>query len=148
MRIAVVNGPSLNLLGTRQPAIYGTTTLAQIETSLREVAAGLSVELRFSQFNGEGEIIDAIHAMHGTADGLLINAGAYSHSSLAIRDALAATGVPFVEIHLTNIFAREPERRHSALAGAALGVVCGFGAMSYVLALHGIVARLSGEQIG
>ena len=112
MRIAVVNGPSLNLLGTREPAIYGTTTLAQIEAHLREVAASLSVEIEFSQFNGEGEIVDAIHAMRGSADGALINGGAYSHTSLAIRDALAGTGVPFVEVHLTNIFAREPERRH------------------------------------
>jgi len=148
VRIAVVNGPSLNLLGTREPAIYGTTTLAQIEAHLREVAASLSVEIEFSQFNGEGEIVDAIHAMRGSADGALINGGAYSHTSLAIRDALAGTGVPFVEVHLTNIFAREPERRHSALADAAVGVVCGFGAMSYELALRGIVARLAGGQVG
>lgn len=148
MRIAVVNGPSLNLLGTREPAIYGTTTLAQIEAHLREVAASLGAEIEFSQFNGEGEIVDAIHAMRGSADGALINGGAYSHTSLAIRDALAGTGVPFVEVHLTNVFAREPERRHSALADAAVGVVCGFGAMSYELALRGIVARLAGGQIG
>lgn len=148
MRIAVVNGPSLNLLGTREPAIYGTTTLAQIETRLLEVAEELSVQIEFSQFNGEGDIIDAIHAMRGTADGAIVNAGAYSHTSLAIRDALAATGVPFVEVHLTNIFAREPERRHSALAGSALGMVCGFGALSYELALRGIVARVSGGPIG
>lgn len=146
MRIAVVNGPSLNLLGTREPAIYGTTTLAQIEARLREVALELGAEIDFSQFNGEGEIVDAIHAMPGAADGALINGGAYSHTSLAIRDALAAVDVPFVEVHLTNIFAREPERRHSALAGGAVGVVCGFGAMSYELALRGIVSRLSGGQ--
>lgn len=143
MRIAVVNGPSLNLLGTREPAIYGTTTLAQIEARLRDIAAGLGVEIDFSQFNGEGEIVDAIHAMRGTADGALINGGAYSHTSLAIRDALAGVGLPFVEVHLTNIYAREPERRHSVLAAAAVGVVCGFGAMSYELALRGLVARLS-----
>jgi len=148
VRIAVVNGPSLNLLGTREPAIYGTTTLAQIEAHLRDVAALLKVEIEFSQFNGEGEIVDAIHAMRETADGALINAGAYSHTSLAIRDALAGAGVPFVEVHLTNIFAREPARRHSALADAAIGVVCGFGAMSYELALRGIVARLNGGKLG
>lgn len=147
MRIAVVNGPSLNLLGTREPAIYGTTTLAQIEARLREVASELGAEIGFSQFNGEGEIVSAIHAMHGAADGALINGGAYSHTSLAIRDALAAVGVPFVEVHLTNIFAREPERRQSALAGAAIGVVCGFGAMSYELALRGIISRLSGGPL-
>ena len=146
--LLLLNGPNLNLLGTREPAIYGTTTLAQIEAHLRDVAALLKVEIEFWQFNGEGEIVDAIHAMRETADGALINAGAYSHTSLAIRDALAGAGVPFVEVHLTNIFAREPARRHSALADAAIGVVCGFGAMSYELALRGIVARLNDGKLG
>lgn len=148
MRIAVVNGPNLNLLGTREPAIYGTTTLAQIETRLQDIATALGAEIEFSQFSGEGDIVDAIHAMRGTVDGALVNAGAYSHSSLAIRDALAGVGLPFVEVHLTNIFAREPERRHSTLAPAAVAVVCGFGAMSYELALRGLVARLSGDKSG
>jgi 3-dehydroquinate dehydratase-2 len=142
VRIAVINGPNLNLLGTREPALYGTTTLPDIELHLREVAAGLGVELAFSQNNGEGEIIDAIHALRGKAEGALVNAGAYSHSSLAIRDALVGISIPFVEVHLTNIYAREPERRRSMLSDAALAVVCGFGADSYELALRGLVKRL------
>ena len=143
MRIAVVNGPNLNLLGTREPAIYGSATLAEINDHLREVARELNAEITFTQLNGEGEIVEAVHAMRGKVDGALINAGAYSHTSLAIRDALAAVAVPFVEVHMTNIYAREPERRRSALADAALAVVCGFGAHSYELALRGIVKKLS-----
>lgn len=142
MKIAVLNGPNLNLLGQREPSVYGTTTLAQIEERLEVVAAELGAELSFTQLNGEGEIVEAIHAFRGRVDGALVNAGAYSHSSLAIRDALVGVSVPFVEVHLTNIFAREPERRHSALADAAIAVVCGFGADSYELALRGLVRRL------
>lgn len=142
MRIAVLNGPNLNLLGQREPLVYGTTTLAQIEKRLEVVGAELGAELSFTQLNGEGEIVDAIHAYRGRVDGALVNAGAYSHSSLAIRDALVGISVPFVEVHLTNIFAREPARRHSALADAAIAVVCGFGADSYELALRGLVTRL------
>lgn len=145
MKIAVVNGPNLNLLGIREPAIYGTTTLAQIEARLRDVAAEIDTEIDFSQFSGEGQIVDAVHGLREQANGILINAGAYSHSSLAIRDALHGIGLPFVEVHLTNIFAREPERRHSVLASAAVAVICGFGAMSYELALRGIVARLKAD---
>ena len=143
MRIAVINGPNLNLLGTREPELYGSTTLAQIEQQLASLAKELNAELTFAQFNGEGQIVDAIHALKGKADGLLLNAGAYSHTSLAIRDALAGVAVPFVEVHLTNIYAREPERRKSALAEAATAVICGFGADTYNLALRGIVAKLS-----
>ena len=142
MLIGVVNGPSLNLLGTREPSIYGTQTLADIERALRGVGAELGVELEFAQRNGEGELIDCIHALRGRADGALVNAGAYTHTSLALRDALAAVQIPFVEVHLSNIFAREPERRHSMLAGAALGVLCGFGAFGYELALRGLVRTL------
>ncbi len=142
VKIAVINGPNLNLLGTREPEIYGTTTLAQIEERLRVVASELNAEIGFAQYNGEGEIVGAIHDMRGTADGALVNAGAYAHSSLAIRDALAAIAIPFVEVHLTNIFAREPERRRSVLAGAAVALVCGFGAVSYELALRGLLSKL------
>jgi 3-dehydroquinate dehydratase II len=142
VKIAVINGPNLNLLGTREPAIYGTTTLAQIEDRLRTLGAELGAELSFTQLNGEGEIVEAVHALRGNADGALVNAGAYSHTSLAIRDALTAVEVPFVEVHMSNIYAREPERRRSTLAGAAVAVVCGFGADSYDLALRGIVNRL------
>jgi 3-dehydroquinate dehydratase-2 len=142
VRIAVLNGPSLNLLGTREPAIYGTVTLADIERRLAAVGAELGVQVEFAQHNAEGALIDAIHALSGRADGILINAGAYTHTSLAIRDALAAVAVPFVEVHLTNIFAREPERRVSMLAAAARAVICGFGALGYELALRGLVTSL------
>ena len=143
MRIAVINGPNLNLLGTREPEIYGTTTLADIERNLTEAGKSLGAELTFVQKNGEGEIVDAIHALRGKADGILVNAGAYSHTSLAIRDALTGVSIPFVEVHLSNIYAREPERRHSALAPAAVAVVCGFGADSYEVALRGLAGRLA-----
>jgi 3-dehydroquinate dehydratase-2 len=143
VRIAVINGPNLNLLGQREPAIYGKTTLPEIEARLREVAKELDVAISFTQFNGEGEIIGAIQGLKGAADGALINAGAYSHTSLAIHDALTSVNVPFAEVHLSNIFAREPERRQSMLADAAVALIAGFGAMGYELALRGLVARLS-----
>ena len=143
MRIAVLNGPNLNLLGTREPALYGSDTLADIETRLRAVAADLRVDLEFSQHNGEGALIDAIQGLRGRAQGALINAGAYSHTSLALRDAFAAVAIPYVEVHLTNIYAREPERRHSMLAGGARAMVCGFGAAGYELALRGLVPLLA-----
>lgn len=142
MKIAVLNGPNLNLLGTREPAVYGTTTLADIERRLRGIAREIGVDLSFAQHNGEGALIDAIHALRGAADGAIVNAGAYSHSSLAIRDALTGVAVPFVEVHLTNIYAREPERRHSMLSSAARAVLCGFGADGYEWALRGLAAML------
>jgi 3-dehydroquinate dehydratase-2 len=142
VRIAVLNGPNLNLLGTREPALYGTTTLAQIEERLRDVARELRIEVECAQHNGEGALIDAIQALRGRADAAIINAGAYSHTSLALRDAFAAAEVPFVEVHLTNIYAREPERRHSVLAAGARAVLCGFGAAGYELALRGLAATL------
>lgn len=155
MKIAILNGPNLNLLGTREPEIYGKTTLAEIEGRLHEVAAELHMEIVVAQFNHEGDLIDAIHALGGRpaapgvatdlrekVAGALINAGAWTHTSLALRDALAGVSLPFVEVHLSNIFAREPERRHSVLAGAARGLVCGLGAVGYELALRGLVAQL------
>lgn len=142
MRIAVLNGPNLNLLGTREPALYGSTTLPEIEARLRDVARELRVDVECAQHNGEGELVEAIQALRGRADAAIINAGAYSHTSLAIRDAFAAVAVPFVEVHLTNIYAREPERRHSALAPGARAVLCGFGATGYELALRGLAATL------
>ena len=145
MKIAVINGPNLNLLGSREPEVYGTTTLPQIEENLRAVGREIGVELTFSQHNGEGEIVEAVHALRGKVDGALVNAGAYSHTSLAIRDALAGVAVPFVEVHLTNIYAREPERRKSALADAAVAVVCGFGGDSYELALRGLVRKIAAD---
>ena len=143
VKIAVINGPNLNLLGQREPAIYGVTTLAEIELRLRDVARELKTDITFAQFNGEGEIIDAVHALKGSVDGALINAGAYTHTSLAIHDALTSVAVPFAEVHITNIYAREPERRKSVLADAAVAIVAGFGPMSYELALRGLVGKLS-----
>jgi 3-dehydroquinate dehydratase-2 len=143
VRIAVLNGPNLNLLGTREPELYGHETLEDVERRLREIARELRVELEFSQHNGEGELVDRVHAMRGRVEGALVNAGAYSHTSLALRDALAGISLPFVEVHITNIYGREPERRHSMLASAAVGVVCGLGVYGYELALRGLVAHLS-----
>jgi 3-dehydroquinate dehydratase-2 len=145
VRIAVINGPNLNLLGVREPELYGRESLADIERHLRVVGRELDVDLEFAQRNGEGELVEVIQSLRGRANGALINAGAYSHTSLAIRDAFAAVQVPFVEVHLSNIFAREPERRHSMLASSALALVCGFGARGYELALRGIVASLGRE---
>lgn len=146
MRIAVLNGPNLNLLGVREPERYGRTTLAEVERSLGSVASELGVELECAQHNGEGQLIDAVHAMRGRIDGVVINAGAYSHSSLALRDALVGVSVPFVEVHVSNVYAREPERRHSMLAPAALGGVVGLGVHGYELALRGLVAALKGRS--
>jgi 3-dehydroquinate dehydratase II len=143
VRIAVLNGPNLNLLGTREPALYGHQTLADIEARLNVVARELRVDLEFAQQNGEGALIDYVQSLRQRVDGAVVNAGAYSHTSLALRDAFVAVDVPFVEVHVTNVFAREPERRHSMLAPAALGVLCGFGAYGYELALRGLVARLA-----
>ena len=142
MKIAVINGPNLNLLGTREPELYGTTTLPQIEEKLRTIGEEIGADLTFTQLNGEGDIVEYVHGLRGKVDGALVNAGAYSHTSLAIRDALAGVAVPFVEVHMTNIYAREPERRKSAIADAAMDVVCGFGADSYELALLGLVRQL------
>jgi 3-dehydroquinate dehydratase-2 len=143
VRIAVFNGPNLNLLGVREPAIYGRTTLAEIEARLEEVGAELGVTLLFSQFNDEGRMLEAVHSCHGVVAGALVNAGAWSHTSLALRDAFAAVSLPYVEVHLSNIHAREPERRHSWLAADAIAVVVGFGAHGYELALRGLVRALS-----
>ncbi len=143
MRIAVLNGPNLNLLGTREPALYGRESLADVERSLQSVAGDMGAELEFAQHNGEGDLIDAIHKLRGRVDGIVINAGAYTHTSLAIRDALSAVAVPFVEVHITNVYAREPERRHSMLAPAAVGVVCGLGAYGYELAIRGLARSLA-----
>jgi 3-dehydroquinate dehydratase-2 len=143
VKIGVLNGPNLNLLGTREPALYGRESLADIEHSLREVAREIGAYLEFAQHNGEGEMIDTLHSWRGKIDGVVINAGAYTHSSLAIRDALSAIAAPFVEIHLTNVYAREPERRHSMLASTAVGVVCGFGAYGYEMALRGLTRAIS-----
>jgi 3-dehydroquinate dehydratase-2 len=142
-QIAVLNGPNLNLLGEREPEIYGRTSLAEIERAITEQARTLGVDCTWVQTNHEGELVDAIQRLKGRADGAVINAAAFTHTSLAVRDALLAVRVPFVEVHLSNIFAREPERRRSLLADLAVGVVMGFGADSYRLGFEAIVRYLA-----
>ena len=142
MRIAVLNGPNLNLLGQREPELYGRTTLAEIEAMVRDAARARSVEVDWLQSNHEGALVDAVQALRGRADGFLINAAALTHSSLALRDAVLAVKIPFVEVHLSNIFAREPARRHSVLADLAVGLITGFGARGYLLALDALVGHL------
>ena len=146
MHIAVLNGPNLNLLGEREPELYGRATLAEVEQVTRERARDLGVECSWTQSNHEGELVEAIQQLRGHADGAVINAAAFTHTSLAVRDALLAVRVPFVEVHLTNIFAREPERRRSVLADLAVGVVTGFGAESYRLGLEGLVGYLASRH--
>ena len=143
MRLTVLNGPSLNLLGTREPDLYGRATLAEIESLVRAEAAGLGVAIEWFQSNHEGALIDAIQALPGRADGLILNAAGYTHTSLAIRDALQSVPVPFVEVHLSNVFAREEARRHSMMADLAVGVIAGFGPHSYLLGLRALHARLA-----
>lgn len=142
MRVAVLNGPNLNLLGTREPEVYGRTTLADLEKLVRAEAARLEVALTWTQTNHEGDFVEAVQGLKGHADGALVNAAAFTHTSLAIRDAFLAVKVPFVEVHLSNIFAREPERRHSRLADLALGIVAGFGPAGYLLGLQALVGKL------
>jgi len=146
VHIAVLNGPNLNLLGEREPEIYGRATLAEIEAATRERARALGVECSWTQTNHEGELVDAIQGLRGHVDGALVNAAAFTHTSFAVRDALLAVRLPFVEVHLSNIFAREPERRRSLLADAAVGVVAGFGADSYRLGLEGLVGYLASRH--
>jgi 3-dehydroquinate dehydratase-2 len=142
VRLAVLNGPNLNLLGSREPEIYGTATLGDIESQVRQRARELGAELDWQQTNDEGRFVEMVQGLAGRADGALINAAAFTHTSLAIRDALLAVRVPFVEVHLSNIFARESERRRSVLADLAVGLVAGFGATSYLLALEALVRHL------
>jgi 3-dehydroquinate dehydratase II len=144
VRVAVLHGPNLNLLGTREPEIYGRTTLAEIDGRLAALAPSVGAEIVATlQHNHEGALIDAIHAWRAAGvQGAIVNAAAYTHTSLALRDALAGVAVPFVEVHLSNIHAREPERRHSMLAASAVGMICGFGADSYELGLRAIAGHL------
>ncbi len=145
MRIAVINGPNLNLLGVREPEIYGTESLDDVAANLRSVAVELGVVVTFFQSNGEGELVTAVQKLRGATDAVIINAGAYSHSSLALRDALSAIALPFVEVHISNVHARERERHRLVLAGKAVGVVCGLGSYGYEAALRGLVRQLGGR---
>jgi len=143
MRVAVVHGPNLRLLGTREPDVYGSETLQDIQARMTELAGELGCELEFFQSNHEGEILDFLEQVRERADGVVINPGGLTHTSVALRDALVGVGLPFVEVHLSNTSARERFRRHSYLSPVAAGVVYGFGAESYLLGLRGLAGRLS-----
>jgi 3-dehydroquinate dehydratase-2 len=142
LRVAVINGPNLNMLGVREPEIYGSESLSDIETALSAIASELNVKLTFFQSNGEGELVSAVQKLRGSTDGAIINAGAYSHSSIALRDAFAAVSVPYVEVHLSNVHAREPERHRLVLAAQAIGVICGLGSYGYEAGLRGLTRKL------
>ena len=140
--VTVLNGPNLNLLGEREPARYGSATLADVEALCRRTAAELELDLDFRQSNHEGELVIWIQQALGTQDGIVINPGAYSHTSVAIHDAIRAVGLPLIEVHLSNIYTREAFRQHSYVSPVALGVICGLGATGYRLALHALAEKL------
>ncbi len=142
MEILILHGPNLNLLGRREPAVYGTLTLAEIDRILVADGHSLGVEVTCFQSNHEGEIIDRIHAALGQYDGLVINAGAYTHTSIAIRDGIVAVNLPAVEVHLSNIHQREKFRHRSVIAPVCIGQICGFGVESYRLGLRALVTYL------
>lgn len=139
MKLLVLNGPNLNLLGSREPDVYGRTTLAEIEAQVRKRAAGLKVEVDFRQSNLEGELVNWIHEARGKFEAIVLNAAAYTHTSVALRDAIAAVGIPTIEVHLSNTHAREPFRHHSYLTPVCRGQIAGFGPTSYVLAVEAAV---------
>ncbi len=142
MHLLLLNGPNLNLLGQREPGIYGSGTLASIEENLQAEAQAADVTLDCFQSNFEGALVEKVHQAMGRSQGILINAGAYTHTSIALRDALLGVAIPYVELHLSNTHAREPFRHRSLLADRAVGVVMGFGSGSYILALQGLLHHL------
>lgn len=143
MRVLVINGPNLNLLGRREPGVYGHTTLAEIEVRMKALGLELGLEVSCVQSNSEGGLVDAVQSAAGTAAAIVINPAAYTHTSVAVRDALAAVGLPAVEVHLSNVHAREEFRRASLTAPACRGVIAGFGPESYLLALRAVAALLA-----
>lgn len=145
-KILVLHGPNLNMLGKREPEIYGTDTLDDVNQVLSDLADSLSVSVSFYQSNHEGELVDAVQAALGSYGGLLINPGAYTHTSVALRDAIAAVDIPTVEVHLSNIHKREPFRHHSYIAPIAVGQICGFGIYSYQLGLQALVNYLQKQN--
>lgn len=143
MKLLILQGPNLNLLGTREPGVYGRKTLAEIQADLDAAAAVLDVSLEHVQSNHEGELVDAVQrAAEQGVHGALVNAGAYTHTSIALRDALAGTSLPFIEVHLSNVYAREPFRHRSLLSDLAIGLIVGLGPRGYTFALEGLVQRL------
>jgi len=144
--IHILNGPNLNLLGLREPHIYGHDTLASVEAMCQAKAKALGVEITFRQTNVEGELVNHIHEAREKAQGLIINAGAYTHTSIALHDAVKGVGLPTIEVHLSNVHAREAFRHHSYMAAAAKGVICGFGPQSYILALEGLAHILKQKE--
>jgi 3-dehydroquinate dehydratase-2 len=143
--VFILNGPNLNLLGTREPDVYGSTTLADIETACHAHAKSLGLACDFRQTNTEGELVSWLQEAGASAGAVILNAGAYTHTSIAILDALRALAIPVVEVHLSNIFNREPFRHHSYVSLAATGVICGFGATGYRLALDAAASLIGGE---
>ena len=146
MDLLLINGPNLNLVGKREPTIYGLKTLDDIQEEMLTIANELSVKLKFFQSNSEGEMINCIQKSVGSIDGIIINAGAYTHTSIALRDALLGVAIPYVEVHLSNIYSRESFRHKSFLSDKALGLVCGFGPISYQLALKGMIFYLDSAK--
>ncbi|HHG3517463.1 TPA: type II 3-dehydroquinate dehydratase [Vibrio parahaemolyticus] len=144
-RILVLNGPNLNLLGLREPTHYGNNTLAQIVDALTEQAHNAGVELEHLQSNREYKLIEAIHAAYGKIDFIIINPAAFTHTSVALRDALLGVAIPFIEVHLSNVHAREPFRHHSYLSDKAEGVICGLGAQGYEFALSAAINKLQAK---
>lgn len=147
MHVTILNGPNLNLLGTRQPEVYGATTLSDIEAMCEAKADALGLDMEFHQTNHEGILIDQIHAARTSSDGLILNAGAYTHTSIALMDALASVSLPVIEVHLSNIHARESFRHKSYISPVALGLICGFGAAGYELAMDGLCAHLAQDKM-